>query len=86
MTDHMLENPRAAPTKWRTPAEVREDSNPQQSIYGGCWGPGQSDPKHPRVARKEPTTSENEPRPDVARRQGGLARWDEEGGATERSR
>jgi hypothetical protein len=67
--------------KWRTPSEIREDTNPQQSIYGRRWGGDQAAPK---VARAEPTVGES--RPDVARRQGHLARWVDEGGSTERSR
>jgi hypothetical protein len=81
MTHPAIEKPRAPPVKWRTPAEVREETNPQQAIHGGRWGGGEATPA---VAREEPTASE--PRSDVARRQGRLARWDDEGGATERSR
>lgn len=80
MTPSAIENPREPPVKWRTPAEVREDTNPQQSIYGRRWGRGQAAPK---VTRAEPTLSES--RPDVARRQGLLARWVDEGGSTARS-
>jgi hypothetical protein len=80
MTKPTIQNPRASPVKWRTPVEVREETNPQQDIHGGRWGGGQAEPK---VAPEEPTLSESPP--DVARRQGHLARWDEEGGMTERS-
>lgn len=81
MTHPAIENPRAPPVKWRTPAEVREETNPQQPIHGGRWGGGETTPT---VAREEPTV--RAPGPDVARRQGHLARWDDEGGTTERSR
>lgn len=84
MTHPNIENSRTPSVKWRTPAEVREESNPHQPIHGGRWGAGESDQGHPAVARNQPVASQ--PRPDLARRQGHLARWDDEGGATERSR